>query len=71
VQFSGGSGYCISAVTSGTRCTNGGSTNLLVFVFEYNCASLVLRCHGSVSHELRFGLINHINAEPVTLSGIF
>ena len=64
MQFSGGSGYCISAVSLGTRCINHGPPNLLVLVFEYKCVSLVLRCHGSVSHELLFGLISHINAEP-------
>ena len=71
VQFGGGSGYCISAVTSGTRCTNHRPPNLLVLVFEYKCASLVSRCHGSVPHELWFGLINHTNAEPLIVSGVF
>jgi len=71
VQFSGGSGYCISAVTSGTRCTNGGSTNLLVLVFVYNCASFLPSCLGCVEHEWWFGFINHINVEPLTVSRVF
>ena len=49
MQFSGGSGYCISAVSLGTRCTNDGPPNSSVLVFEYKCASLVSRCHGSVT----------------------
>jgi len=28
------------------------------------------RCHGSVPHELWFGLIHHINAEPLTVSDL-
>jgi len=71
VQFSGRSGNYTSAVTLGTRCTNHGPPNLLVLVFQYKCAGLLLLCHGSVSHELRFGLISHINAEPQTVSGVF
>ena len=50
--FGGGSGYCISVVTLGTSCKTHIPPNLLVFVFENKCASLVSRCHGPVSQEL-------------------
>ena len=41
MQFGGGSGYCICAVTLGTSCTNHGPSNLLLLVFDYKCASLL------------------------------
>ena len=46
------------------------SNAFFALVFENNCAILVTRCHGSVSHEMWYWLIDHINADPLTVSGV-
>jgi len=42
-----------------------------VLVFENKCARFLSRCKHSVRHKLWFGLINHINVPPLTVSGRF
>jgi hypothetical protein len=66
VQLRGGSGYCISAETTGIRCTTHWLPNLLMFVIEY-CESLVTHCQGSVSHELHCWFLGDINTKPLNV----
>jgi len=53
------------------RCICFESNLLLMLVLENNRAILVSRCHGCLSHELGQELIDHINAEPLIVSGVF